>query len=114
MDEAKLMGVIKPDLGDLRGEKKRETIMHDHRLRDAKGQFMGTKFIQYTKCMIVHDAETELELGMEIGLVRPTCSAGDYQQSFIQLGWDSQFAGIACIHMTPEIAEILHDKELLD
>ena len=114
MDAAKLMGVIRPDLGDLRGEKKRETIMNDHRLRDAEGKFMGTKFIQYNKCMIVHDAETEAELGMEIGLVRPTCSAGDYQQTFIQLGWDAQFAGIACIHMTAEIAEILHDMQLFD
>ena len=114
MDEAKLMGVIKPDLGDLRGEKKRETIMNDHRLRDAEGKFMGTKFIQFNKCMIVHDAETEAELGMEIGLVRPTCSAGNYQQTFIQLGWDAQFAGIACIHMTAEIAKILNDMALYD
>ena len=48
---------------------------------------MGTKFIQYNKCMIVHDAEMEAELGMELGLVRHTCSAVVYQQSFIQLGW---------------------------
>jgi hypothetical protein len=100
-------GVIEMDRRGKNPCKTRKDVMDKYALVDAAGNQLPSVRIKYAMCHIDKDEVIRAAIGSDVGLVRGTLSTAEFVKSFLAHGWVSQYAGICCIHVTPEVAAIL-------
>ena len=102
-------GIIQED-AEQGGIRDRAAIIERFGLRDANNAIAASVRISFLRCLVDKDADMEEATGCQVALVRGTTSTQEYQEMFLENGWDGQYAGMATIHVTPEVAKILGQK----
>ena len=110
-EELRLMsdGIIHED-PEQGGIKDRTAIIERFGLRDANDAIAPSVRISFSQCLVDKDADMEEATGCQVALVRGTTSTQEYKEKFLENGWDGQYAGMATIHVTPEVVKILGQK----
>ena len=102
-------GIIQED-PEQGGIKDRGAIIERFGLRDANNAIAASVRISFLRCLVDKDADMEEATGCQVALVRGTTSTPDYKEKFLENGWDGPSAGMATIHVTPEVVKILGQK----
>ncbi len=107
-------GVIEVDRRSRNPCKTRKDVMDKYALRDASGNQLPSVRIKYAMCHIDKDEVIKVAIGSDVGLVRGTLSTAEFVKSFLAHGWESQYAGICCIHVTAEVAALMSKIDLAE